>query len=173
MGGQLTPKGSGETEHYSGTSALTQDELRVISDFRSAMEAVENATGVPVEDASDYGTGFDVLSTDAKGTLCGVPFVIVEWRFNEGDAGEFVSVSLVTEDGRKLVLNDGSTGIYQQLKEITGERLARGITAQTGLAVRKGLRVNEYEYSPTLGRAVKRGESAPDKAKAKTYYLAL
>lgn len=81
-----------------------------------------------------------------KSHLVGVPFVGLRWRFNKGDAGEFVSMEVVTEDGRRLIVNDGSTGIYQQLLRLTTET---GRTA--GIACKKGLRRSDYTYTDEKG----------------------
>lgn len=114
-------------------------------------------------DFSDYGTGFEVL--DRKDPLVGVPFGIVEWRFNQGDKGEFVSAAIITEDGRKLVINDGSTGVRDQLHEVTNKRAAHGVpeeARQRILKCRKGLRVSRYEYTDDKGNT----------SQAQTFYLA-
>jgi hypothetical protein len=105
--------------------------------------------------AAEYGTGFEVLDKDAKGQLVGVPFIILDWVINEGDFGEFVSLRLVTQDNRKLIVNDGSTGIAKQVREMAeaGE--------QRAVYVKKGLRRSDYEYTD------KNGAKKP----ATTFYL--
>jgi hypothetical protein len=106
--------------------------------------------------ASEYGTGFEVLDKDAKGQLVGVPFIILDWVINnEGDFGEFVSLRIVTQDNRKLIVNDGSTGIAKQIREIAEAGELRA------LYVKKGLRRSDYEYTE------KNGAKKP----ATTFYL--
>ena len=117
--------------------------------------------GHAVESISEYGSGTEIVID--KRTLIGKPFAIVEWRFHEGTFGGFVSALLVTERGEKLVLNDGSAGIYRQLVGVTAARTDRGVVApQVGLLCKKGLRVSEYEYDNGNGKMTP----------ASTFYLA-
>lgn len=82
-----------------------------------------------------------------KSVLVGTPFLIVEWFFYPGDFGEdFVSMKVVTMDGRKFIVNDGSTGITAQLRATSEKRNVYG-----GMACRKGLRVSEYTYTNDKG----------------------
>ena len=135
--------------------------LAQVTDFATAMSAVEAAVGT-VEDISSYGNGFSVV--DSKHSLVGVPFVVLQWRFNEGTFGTFVSAAIVTEDGRKLVLNDGSTGIRAQFEMVTAKRTKNGEAAtQAGLICRNGLRASDYTYKDATS-----GKDVP----ATTFYLA-
>lgn len=140
---------------------MSDTDLASINSFTDAMNAAEGTFGA-VDDFADYGSGFSVL--DDKDKLVKIPFVILEFTFSQGEMGEFVSAPLVTEDGRKLILNDGSTGICKQLREVRDRRIERDIfPAQGALAVRNGLRVSSYKYvDPTTGK----------ETPAKTYYLA-
>ena len=123
-----------------------------------------------LESMSEYGTGFALLEN--KSVLVGAPFVVLQWRFNEGDFGAFVSAEIVTEGNDKLVLNDGSTGIFQQLREVTDARNAKGsVTPQAGLFVPGGLRKTDYFYNVTTGETANRPTSETGWAKASTYYL--
>ena len=148
------------------SSRLEDDDLRAVTSMDDALRLVSEA-GAEIEDYSQaYGTGFAVLPTDEKNRLIKVPFVILEWRFSEGDNGEFVSALIVTDKGEKLVLNDGSTGIRDQLRKVTENRISRGAAddvAHRGLSVPGGLRVSEYDYTD---------ESTGKTSKARTYYLA-
>lgn len=140
---------------------MTDTDLAAIASFADAMSTVE-ATFGGVDDFSNYGSGFEVL--EDKDKLLKTPFVILEFTFSQGEMGEFVSAPLVTEDGRKYILNDGSTGICKQLRDVRDRRIAQNIfPAQQGVAVKKGLRVSSYKYTdPTTGK----------ETPAKTYYLA-
>lgn len=145
--------------------AIFQDaDLMGIGDFDSAVAALV-AAGVEIDKSTDYGTGFSILPTKDKISLVGVDFLIVEWRFNDSDKFEgaaFVSALVVTKDGRKLILNDGSTGIYQQLRLITAARIKREHNQpQAGVLVRGGLSRSEYDYVDEKGK----------KSAASTYYL--
>lgn len=106
--------------------------------------------------AAEFGSGFDILDTKEKQRLVGVPFIILDWSFNEGDNGEFVSLRIVTKANEHLIVNDGSTGILRQMQEIgqLGEDRA--------IFVKKGLRVSNYEYTDKETGA---------KKPASTYYL--
>lgn len=157
------PRGSVESNGDSGTvalrSAFTDDELRGIGSFSDALELIANkGLGAP-ENFEAYGTGFKVVD---KATLVGVPFMMLEWRFSDGDFGRFVSFSGVTEDGRKIIVNDGSTGVREQLENVSASRESKGMKASAPLLVREGLRVSEYDYTDEKG----------NKSRAKTYYLA-
>jgi len=91
--------------------------------------------------AAEYGTGFEVLDTKEKGRLVGVPFIVLDWDFHEGDNGDFVSLQVITNANEKLIINDGSTGIFKQMWEINAAGEARAIF------VKKGLRRSDYEYT--------------------------
>lgn len=133
------------------------ESLRNISSFSDAMDAALAMGGV--EDYNDFGTGFSVVD---KASLIGQAFVILEWRFHKGDFGVFVSAAAVTEDGRKVVINDGSTGICQQLLDVTDQRETRGApNPQANLIVRNGIRASDYTYTDDKGNEIP----------ATTYYL--
>ena len=138
-----------------------EDSLARVDSFDAAMLLLAES-GVATESVEDYGNGFSVC-TD-KRVLVGQAFVVLEWRFNSGDFGEsFVSANIVTEDGRKLILNDGGTGIRAQLVEVTQKRNSSGHAhPQAGLLCRRGLSQSDYKY-----------ESKPGVwAEATTFYLA-
>jgi len=113
-----------------------------------------------VDDYSDYGSGFTVC--EDKRQLIGVPLVIIQWRFSAGDYGTMVNAAVMTQDGRKLIVNDGSTGIMQQLLDVTDKRAEKNHpTPQAGLLVKEGLTVSDYTFTDA------KGETAP----ASTFYL--
>lgn len=119
------------------------------------------AAGVDVSFAHEQlGDGFAILGKDDKMSLIGKPMALIEWRFNRGDQGDFVSIRAVdmsVQPFRKVILNDGSTGIYRQLRDFTDQT-----RIQAGLMVKNGLRVSEYTYYDD-----KQGIEKP----AKTFYL--
>lgn len=140
-------------------SAVDDSFLAEIDGFQSALSMLDNA-GIGYESISDYGSGFVIL--DNKDRLIGVPFVAIEWRFNSGDFGEFVSAAIVTKNGEKLILNDGSTGIREQFQTVTAQRVSKGHgTPQNGLYVHGGLTRSDYTYTD------EKGQETP----ARTYYL--
>jgi hypothetical protein len=105
----------------------------------------------------------DYVKLDDKEQLINVPFFINRWWFAEGDQGEFAVMRIVasrkihtpTSETDKVIVTDGSTGIFQQLRKITQK------TQKTGaMIVRHGLRVSQYTAE------------TPDGIKqAKTFYL--
>ena len=141
------------------------DALAGITTFTDAFAAAEAEGGV--EDWADYGTGYDLAE---KGTLVGVPILLQEWKFNPGDFGLFVSVVGMTEDDRKFIINDGSTGLAEQLWRVTEQRKRKGHPRpQTHLIVKSGLRESSYYRHPD-GTISKQPQPLPY-VKATTYYL--
>ena len=113
----------------------------------------------------EFDGGSDWTLVGDKADLVDVPFVIAMLRFNDVKrkdgsltGKQFVSVSCFKEDGTKIVFNDGSTGVMQQLVTYT-EKHHR----TTGILCKKGLRVSEYDYEDH-----ETGVVTP----AKTYYIA-
>jgi hypothetical protein len=139
----------------------------------SDIETTENIVGglegnVSFNDAlTAYGDDLVATNTNElvdKADLVGVPFLVKNWRVNEGERGLFVSVEIVTEDDRNLVFNDGSTGVYRQLEgnPDTGEAgLATRLGRRGGIMCRQGLRKSEYDAVDAKGKPVH----------ATTYYL--
>lgn len=133
-------------------------QLREITSFDDLVAMVNRREDLSFVDVSDFGNGFSILDTKDKSRLIGREFYILDWRFNKGDKGEFVSMNILTRDNQKLVINDGSTGICQQMRDI--ETANGGTTAL--VKVPRGLRVSEYTYeNPDTGK---------DET-ARTYYL--
>lgn len=130
-----------------------------LSSIGDAMKYLSELGAVP-ESIADYGSGLTVV--EDKDTLVKRAFFIVEWSFREGDHGDYVSALIITGAGEKLVLNDGSTGIRDQLRAVTNKRVADGKPfPQQGIAVPNGLRASHYTYTD------EKGEQKP----ATTYYL--
>lgn len=104
---------------------------------------------------SEFGDGFALLDKNEKGRLVGVPFIILDWNFWEGDFGEAVTLKVITNANEKFRVNDGSTGIRDQMKAIAEKGEQRAIY------VKKGLRRSDYEYQDKDG----------SKKPATTFYL--
>lgn len=137
-------------------TSLTSEDYASISSFDDALRLVGEKLGGEVVDASDLGDGFSVLDKAAKKTLIGVPFLVLSVSFHDGDYKDedgnftqFASLRIVTRDGRKLVLNDGGTGIPEQIKTLWKMRPQ---TTGKPILVHKGLRVSEYDH-PTHGKS--------------------
>lgn len=120
------------------------DTLRGVTSFADAMELF---AGDVLTADSELGDGFAMIKN--KDSLVGVPCLFMSWSFNTGEyADEFVAARIVTEDGRKVVIIDGGTGIRQQLREFTDSHGGR----QGGLLSRRGLRKSEYTYTDENGK---------------------
>ena len=128
-----------------------------IDSMEAAIKALASA-GIESERISEYGDGFVLIGKGDKVTLVKVPFVIWDATFRtDADTGrEYLSMRIITADGRKLVVNDGSQGLYKQAIEIDAKR---GTLA--GLVVVDGLTGGEYT-------TVIDGETV----KASTFYFA-
>lgn len=143
--------------------SLTWDEdtLRGINSFDDALALVEKTHGKVVEADQVMGDGFTLLSNADKGMLVGLPMLLMDWRFSDGNhGGKMVSIHLLVQNKdrstSKYIVNDGSTGILEQLAALTIK------TGQTGgLIVKRGFRVSEYDVEDEKGNIIQ----------AKTYYL--
>jgi hypothetical protein len=86
------------------------------------------------------GNGFGLLQN--KDHLVGVPFALLKWQFYPGKfQDQFVTVMVVTQDGKKYLVNDGSTGLCKQLWEVTATTGRSG-----GVVARKGLTRSDYKW---------------------------
>lgn len=137
---------------------LSSDDLAAMSTWEEAAALLEKS-GAVIE---IFGDGFNVVDKDE---LRGVPFMIVDMHFSQGDYGEFVSVCAITKNQDKVVFNDGSTGVYAQIKGLV-ERRGTAI----GLVVERGIRVSEYYRNEKTGETANEKVNA-DYVPAKTYYL--
>lgn len=169
-----------EAETQQGVVATTRrfdvETLRAMSSLDDALAALQGA-GIAVTDMSEYGDGFEMLDDKDKRQLVGVPFIIIDATESEGDYGKtFVVVSLMTRDGRKVRLTDGSTGIRDQVVRDIG-----GVDKAPGITVMHGLRASDYRYcdkdSGGCGRINKDNASScvscghSPLSPASTYYL--
>lgn len=147
------------------------DVLAGITSYKDAAAALDKA-GVTAESASDYGTGFKVVD---KATLVGVPFLAIEWRFNEGDYGDegFVSVQAITKNDDKVIFNDGSTGVCAQLRLVTRQRRDKKHPApQAGLICAEGLTKTTYYFNEDTGETSSKARDGKAWKPASTYYIA-
>lgn len=137
-----------------------EETLSNIKTLDDALKAL-SAAGVNAVEVKELGTGFEVLEN--KDQLVGKGMLIMGMSFNKsdkfGEEGEFVSLTIVTEDNGKWIVNDGSTGIYAQCKRYS----EKGIKS---LICRKGLTRSDYKTEVTN---VKTGKT--DVIDATTYYL--
>jgi hypothetical protein len=101
--------------------------------------------------------------TDKK-DLIEVPFMIVDVRAYEGKWGLAVAVCILLENGEKLVFNDGSTGVKQQVLQTVLSKKRK-----SGIMCPNGLRKSEYTYQRPKGFDDADGF---EDIEATTYYIA-
>lgn len=152
-----------ETQNLPAVPDFTPQDLKNITSLQDALALMSDKGMAPVVTAADeIGDGFSVLTKDEKAKLVGEMCLFVKWDFHLGDMGEFVTAHVVTSKGDKWILNDGSTGIYQQLREMSDDTGRMG-----GLMVHKGLR--ESNYLTTVPDPKEPGETM--EIPATTYYI--
>lgn len=112
------------------------------------------------------GSPWDVVP---KKELVGQPFMVAGIHFSEGKFGQMVSVRALlqpdptTKVSKKIVFNDGSSGVYLQFRELVDK------TKQVaGFICRKGLRASEYTYIDET----KAEDDPARETPAVTYYVA-
>lgn len=155
---ELEPTSEVELDHLLELSKMeraTDSDLRNIASFDDALAYVEENHGGTADISEELGNGFTLLNTKDKSRLCGVPLVLVNWKFHKGDMGVYAFIAAVTKDGGKYLFSDGSTGIRDQLIEYSQTKRKFG-----GLMIPHGLRKSEYEIEQD-------GNLTP----AVTYYL--
>ena len=133
-------------------SLISEAMLGEIQSFDDALTVINAVfAGQIVEADKVLGTGFGVA--DEKAAYIGVTFVILKADRNVSDKGEkgrFWSLHCVTKDGRKVILNDGGSGIADQLDALY-ERHPE--TLGKPMLVKKGLRASSYVH-PTAGPSI-------------------
>lgn len=143
---------STEVENIDGFSEDALGELESISDVLAA-------TGGTIPSAADVlGNGFGIL--EDKMRLVNVEFIIVKYGEHTSEkvkGKKFATIHVITRGGDKYVVNDGSTGIMEQLRKLKEDQ---GHVCP--LYVPRGLRVSDYEYEdPNTGEV----------SAAQTFYL--
>lgn len=160
---EQTREGSTVPDQKTVTDVFDLTTLRGLESFDDAFDLLTQEYG-QIEDASRViGSGFSLLDKTGKARLVGEPFLILhvmfpesmDYRDSEGNPLHYAVAHLMTKDGRKFILIDGGTGIYQQLEEWS-VRTGR----QGGLYVGAGLRESTYDLPDGTGEGT-------------TYYLAV
>lgn len=147
---------------------LSEDVVTNFDSFEQALSFFQNRTGV-VNVGDVAGDGY-VLTRD-KEVLLNIPLLLIDWKELEDPETQrrYASMRIITSDGRKFRINDGSTGIFQQLKQIRDK-----YNLTTGIAVPKGFFKSEYFIDDETRKIIPPdkvdGWSKP-KSKAATYYL--
>ena len=127
---------------------LTDDVMRGIGEtgdaFADAVAIAEQLYGSVQELAEEFGSGFQLIET--KAALVGKKFLLLKWNFTQGDYGVYVSAAVVTAEGGKYIINDGSTGVCQQLHEYSVKHGKFG-----GFIASRGLRESTYATCKACG----------------------
>lgn len=120
--------------------------------------ATLQAQGDLIDGEEEFGDGATLYRKDDKRKLVGVPMILFDYGFSEGvgATGEKVTIRLKLPDGTVAVLNDGSAGIYRQIKELVEKN-----TQGRALLLKHGLRASDY--TTTINGK---------ETEATTYYLA-
>lgn len=176
---ETTPVESAETAvaMQDWATRFNKDDRTNIQSWDDAVALAQNEYGSILNiHETELGDGFRVASEDDKRRLIGVPLFLLEWHWNDGDFGQFVSVVAIAqgENGQatKWILNDGSTGIRDQLADFETKYNRNG-----GLSVRNGLRVSDYNTDLDTGAPISKKElieyvkAGKKVGKGHTFYL--
>lgn len=139
--GKMVDVETGE-EIILASAVVTDDALRSIGTSGDAFAdalALANEMGNVIDVADVLGTGFDVAEKDR---LIGVAFIVLDARKNKGDSGDFWSLTAVSKDGRKVIINDGGTGIAAQMDALFEKNGGTVVP----LVVAGGLRKSTYNH---------------------------
>lgn len=147
---RITNAVTGEVTAARMRPVFEDEQLQNVSNFEDAIALLDGQ----YSDASELGSGFEILSS--KDQLVDKEFVIVQWNFYTGDMGEFCAMHVMTRDGGKYIVNDGSTGIYKQLRGFTNNTGKR-----SGMVCRHGLTRSDYKFTDENG----------NERPATTYYI--
>lgn len=181
--GEIMPVTDEQAVELTKLNRFDDTQLRGIQSYEDAERLLVEEYGADaISDIADWiGNGFTVLSKELKSTLVGKPFLILDWAFNIGDIGPFVSARVMTQDGGKFVLNDGSSGVYAELRELT-DRTRKN----TGYRAKRGLRVSQYDTCAACDRPRRKddavcpnmlsnntscGDESKERHRGETFYL--
>jgi hypothetical protein len=133
---------------------FTDDALKEFDSWDDVAKVTGNVTVA----ADVLGNGYSILEDKSK--LLNEPFMIVKYGVHPSEKIQgklFTTIHVLTKGGDKYVVNDGGTGIHQQLTDLKTQ-----MGTVCPLMVSRGLRVSEYDYEdPNTG----------EKTKAETYYI--
>lgn len=154
MVADMTTHGSDVADDFAGAeliaapeSVVSDSQLSGIDSWDDAISLVNDVFGGAVVEADkEIGIGFAVLSKAQKHSLIGVPMMILkgeQYKTEKGSKGIFTSLYIVTKDGRKLIVNDGGSGIHEQVTELWTRKPEK---RRHPILVRNGLRVSTYDH---------------------------
>lgn len=125
--------GKGSAEVVATT--VNEDSIQALDSFAAALDLFG---GQAVNIADVAGDGFTRLET--KATLLNIPLLVIDWEEVIGTETQklFATIRVITTDGRKYRIADGSTGMMRQLQEIRDNKgVTRGILVKGGLVESK------------------------------------
>jgi hypothetical protein len=144
---------------------------------RNPLELLAEQFGTLTEEAQDFeDIGFGEIEAVAlpgewelvkASELVGVPFKVVGVHLNFTDLsseGTYANIRCITLDSRKVSFNDGSTGVYKQLKDIAAKWQKDNMPARP-ILVKGGLRASVYHWDEQ-SQAI-----TPGNPNAATFYL--
>lgn len=150
---------------------------RKVASFADAMQLAASVHGSVANVADTLGDGFALLDKDSKSRLVGVEMVFLDWDFHFGDYdATFCSARVVTKDGAKFRINDGGTGLCEQLRAYSAESGNQG-----GLYAPHGLTASTYETCVECSKPHPLrddecghcGDTSTRRARGTTYYIDL
>lgn len=143
---------------------MTTSTSLALPEFATIGDAMAWAQDRGVLDAAQVlGDGYDPLKN--KSRLVNVPFLIVDWTFNHGDQGEYVSCKIITQANEKFRISDGGTGIYRQLWDLADS----GVPVGTPIAVYGGVVQSDYKLRDQNGKLLL--DEKGKEQSATTFYL--
>jgi len=143
------------------TALLNEEQLSGMKTIDDVL-AVFAQAGVEVTSISDYGDGFAVMD---KSAFVNKKMVLVDYKIVPGEKSDygtdFAVIRVLTAEGTKGIITDGSTGIRDQILTLQRKGVMGGVMCE------KGLVVSEYTYDE-----VDKASGEITKKPAKTYYFA-
>ena len=173
--GEVVARGNMPVVPMKEEGRYDDDTLRSITSFKD----LEQRGEVLVDAESVLGTGWERVDDDvaAKASLCDVSLAIVEWQFSvgeyydeKGELGKFVTMFILTEDGKRFIITDGSTGIARELWNFSYSPAGDQLRPLRNLYLKKGFRESPYFIDARTKKPVPRGFQGP-KEPASTFYL--
>ena len=144
-------------------AVYNQDDLEAL---KTGQEVIDYFRSLGVDISDNEADGIKDLPILDKETLIDRPFILISWRFNQGNFGDFVSAEIMDGNGERGILNDGSTGIRDQLIRLTDYRESAGHpTPYAGRMVKGGVRISRYE------KEIEDGKGGSVLVPAETFYL--
>lgn len=157
-------------EIIKGNSVISRDSLDTALTFAEAVSEAE-AYGLSPEEYTVVTNIYEPLGKN-KDALLAKPFFVRSVRFSADKitGNPFVILHVVSHDGNRYLVTDGSSGIYKQMDALVTRRITEGHkTPYNFYMIANGLRKSEFGINAN-GETVALG-AADMKERAATYYL--